>query len=382
MRPGGLEIPYVFLKLDDTRTRRLGLPAGRGVPIRTGRSGTIEGPVDLSRIVRDIESYREENPEDLDYDNFLAEFYHHQGVTLANAGRVGEAYPLLERARELVPGDPQVLADLARAAFDLGRYEEARLRYQALVDQPKAPQDIFDGLARTLSCMGDHESAIAVAQRGCERFPKEWASLNTLTTVLYHAGQLVGLDKALLDQLTTKPDDVVTLEKLGVLFRQTGRFPEAQIVIARARRIEPENVRLGYQAGMLAFMIGDHPQAEKEFEEALRRDPRHVDTLVSMGLLQYARNCPDRGREMLERAEEAAPKDYRGPLHLGLMAVRTGDKERAKACLVRALALRPFDRGSVQRVLYVSRDEGWGDLAAEAEAQLGVLPEEGGDADV
>ncbi len=318
----------------------------------------------------------------MDYDNFLAEFYHHQGVTLANAGRVGEAYPLLERARELVPGDPQVLADLARAAFDLGRYEEARLRYEALIEQPKASQDLFDGLARTLSCMGDHERAIVVAQRGCERFPKEWASLNTLTTVLYHAGQLVGLDKTLLDQLTTRPDDVVTLEKLGVLFRQTGRFPEAQIVIDRARRLDPDNARLLYQAGMIAFMVGDHPKAEKEFEAALRLDPRHVDTLVSMGLLLYARNQPDRGREMLESAEKAAPKDYRGPLHLGLMAVRTGEKERAKGCLERALALRPFDRGSVQRVLYVARDEGWAELVTEAEAQLGALPEEGGDADV
>ena len=82
------------------RTRRLGLPAGRGVPIRTDRGGAIEGPVDLSRIVCDIEAYREENPEDLDYDNFLAEFYHHQGVTLANAGRVVEAYPLWPLPRE------------------------------------------------------------------------------------------------------------------------------------------------------------------------------------------------------------------------------------------------------------------------------------------
>lgn len=375
-------MPYVFLRLDDARTRRLGLPVGRGVPIRTGPDGKVEGLVDLPRIVRDIEAYREEHPGDADYDSFLATYYHHNAVTLANAGHVAQAYPLLERARELAPGEPQILADLARAAFDLGQYEEARLRYEALIEQPTASQDLFDGLARTLSCLGNHEEALAVARRGCERFPQEWAALNTLTTVLYHAGQLADLDKALFDQLSAKPDDVTTLEKLGVLFRQTGRYPEAQIVIERARRIEPHNARLVYQAGMLAFMIGDHARAEKEFAEALRLNPRHVDSLVSMGLLQYARNHPEAGREMLERAEEVAPKDYRAPLHLGLMAIRTGEKERAKECLSRALALRPFDRAAVQRVLYVSRDEGWTDLAAEAEAQLGVLPGEGGDGDM
>ncbi len=366
---------FRFLALTEAAARTLGLPAGRGVPIRREGprpEGGDSPPLDLPEVVRLIEDYVAHHQDDREYDAFLLRYHHYTGARLANDGRLAEAVIHLERAHALAPGDDVVCADLARSAFELRHFERAEMLFLQLVASGRASLDAHAALARIHMASGRTAEAVAVAEEARRRFPATWESADLLTTIYYHAREIAKLEASLHAQLELDPANVLTLEKLAVYYRECARHSEARTVIERAMRLEPTNVRLRYQSGMIHFAMGRFAEAEEEFRTALRLQEDHLDTLNGLGLLLGERTRPDEAKSILERVLEIAPRDYRGPLNLGRVCLRTGEagKSEALAWFDKAMDLGMDDRAALKQVYLAAQEFGDTDLAQRADRLL------------
>jgi tetratricopeptide (TPR) repeat protein len=139
------------------------------------------------------------------------------------AGRNADALALFERYRQMVPGDFQVLAQIATCLSALGRYEEAEGYFeQALrgVDDPLTHFNIGLLKART----GRFDQAVVSYQRALDRDPTLSDARTNLATVHARQGRLDRAIQELERVLTYDPENPLARTNLeAVRAMQNGR---------------------------------------------------------------------------------------------------------------------------------------------------------------
>ena len=371
---------FDFITLPARIAARLGLPKDKSIPVTPETRARMEkeGPT-VEAIVAGCEAYLAIDPDDTDYRKFVGRYYHHRGVTLANERRLEEAAELLGKARLLDPSDPQAHLDYANAATELERAEEAIEAFRAAQSAGGNSPELYDGLARAFALKGDHKGARAVADQSRKEFPESLIPLNTLTTVLYHAGDKAALEKVLFELLSRDPDNPLTLEKLAVWFRECGRFAEAARAIRRAIELSPAEPRLLYQRGMIEFRAGDTAAAETTMRDVLKTDDGNLDARTALGVILTETLKPDQAEAIFLESIGRTPGDYRAWFHLGRLLLRTAERvEEGMRHFEKVLDLRPPDRQAIHYIYVVAKDAGAGATAGRAAEQMRALGEEPG----
>ena len=366
-----------FITLPPHLADRLGLPRDKSVPLtpETRRSLTESGP-SVEAIVRGCEAYLAIDPDDADYRRFLRNYYHHRGAKVANDGRLEEAVDLFGKARLLDDSDPQVHIDFARAALELERPEDSIEGWRAAMAAGGKSPELYDGLARAFSMKTDHKSAKVAAEQSRKEFPEALLPLHTMATVLYHSGDKAGVEKVLFEALSKAPDDPLTLEKLGVWFRECGRFEEAARAIRRAQVLAPAEPRLMYQRGMIEMRSGEREVAEKTFRGLLEARPGDMDARTALGILLDETTRPAEAEKLFAGSAAQAPRDYRAFFHLGRLCCRdAGRVEEGIAHFERMLDLAPRDRHAIHTAYIVALNAGESKVAAKAERLMRAMGE-------
>lgn len=369
-----------FVTLPPFLADRLGLPRDKSVPLtpETRRALAESGP-SVEAIVRGCEAYLAVDPDDADYRKFLRRYYHHRGAVLGNDGRLEEALELFLKARVLDPTDPQVHVDFARACLELERPEDSIEGWRAAMAAGEKSPEIYDGLARAFAMKGDHKSAKVAAEQARKDFPDALLPLHTMATVLYHAGDKAGVEKLLFEALAKAPDDPLTLEKLGVWFRECGRFEEAARAIRRAQELAPAEPRLMYQRGMIEMRSGDRATAEKTFRALLEARPDDLDGRTALGVLLVDTTRPAEAEKLFAESAKIAPRDYRAHFHLARLCCQDADRvEEGLRHFDRMLDLAPHDRHAVHTAYIVATNAGAATVAAKAERLMRTMGEDPG----
>ncbi|MEK7469641.1 MAG: tetratricopeptide repeat protein [Planctomycetota bacterium] len=367
-----------FITLPPLLADRLGLPRDKSVPLtpETRRALTESGPT-VEAIVRGCEAYLAVDPDDTDYRRFLRNYYHHRGAVLANAGHLEEAVDLFGKARLLDDSDPQVHIDFARASLELERPEDAIEAWRAAMAAGGKSPELYDGLARAFTMKTDHKSAKVAAEQARKEFPEELLPLHTMATVLYHSGDKAGVEKVLFEALSRAPDDPLTLEKLGVWFRECGRFEEASRAIRRAQDLAPAEPRLMYQRGMIEMRSGERDAAEKTFRKLLEARPGDLDARTALGILFEETSRPGEAEKLFAESAAQAPRDYRAFFHLGRLCCRDSARvEEGVANFERMLDLAPRDRHAIHTAYIVASNAGNSGVAAKAERLMRAMGED------
>jgi CRISPR-associated protein Csy1 len=191
------------------------------------------------------------------------------GVTLADAGRVGEALAEFQGATYLDPKRASLFNNLGNALLSLGRLDEAVIAFRRAIDLKKNY-----GLA-----------------------------LTNLGVALVDLGDLEGAETALRAALVANPSDRSSLLTLGGLLRRNGRLDEAAKAYWEATRVDQANSaeplsKLGY----VLWERGDLPQARRAYSVAISRKRFH--TLANLGLrLSLPMICRSRDEIAAARAE-------------------------------------------------------------------------------
>jgi tetratricopeptide (TPR) repeat protein len=127
-------------------------------------------------------------------------------------------------------------------------------------------------------------------------------AVNTLA-VLYRSRNRPDEAERLLDfLLAIEPDNIVALENLESVLRETGRDGEADRLALRVKQLRPVPPFRSYDAGMVALGEGRYAQARDLFEKEIRRDARYDKFHAALALAWYGLGELEKAQAQMEIA--------------------------------------------------------------------------------
>ncbi|MGZ5078742.1 MAG: tetratricopeptide repeat protein [Usitatibacter sp.] len=227
------------------------------------------------------------------------------GAALSTQGRMQEALPWFDRARELRPTSASVRHNRAQALFALGRLEEAR-----------------DELREAVALKPDLHPA--------------W---NLLGGVLAALRDSAGAESAYRRALALRPDHAETHYNLGLHFQENARLDEAISCYRKALALKPALASAHNNLANALKVKGRRDEALTHYAEAVRLDPQLADAFSNFGTALREAGRVDEAIPLLERARALKPRSPTVQSNLGIAYFERNRFSEAVECQRLALAL-------------------------------------------
>jgi tetratricopeptide (TPR) repeat protein len=258
---------------------------------------------------------------------------------LNEMGHFDDAYPLVQRAVELDPENPQVYAELGFMHGTRDDYASARDAYRQAAELEPLNPGHLQALAHIALLDGDYREARGLAQRALALDPVSLIALHQYAYAEYRLGNLDGAIVALKRAVELAPLDRETVVRLAGSLREAGRIHEAiasmEALIA-AGDDDPE--ALGLMAELLQ-QDGAVPQVLAHAERLLARNPHDPSgyELLAWGHFQQG-NLPG-ALAATRRLVQLDPMQPHHHFKLGMLYQGLGDLPHSMAALQRAAVL-------------------------------------------
>jgi tetratricopeptide (TPR) repeat protein len=237
---------------------------------------------------------------ELDPSSSRAQYY--LGVARIRLGRIEDAIPALERARELAPTrNPAVLYELGTAYLKAGRFEEAASALFAA------------------SRLAPADSAIRL-QLGFAHY------------------KLVEGEKArdeFLGVIANEPGNALAHFYLGLSEAALGKIDTAQTSFRRALELKPDLVEAHLALAQTLSQAGRYAEAERELEDLLgdlagASSDAAASAHNELGLIRLRASDPKGAVEHFEAVLPVRPADRQATYNLSLLYRRLGRFEEAE----------------------------------------------------
>jgi tetratricopeptide (TPR) repeat protein len=250
-----------------------------------------------------------------------------------------------EAASKIAPANPEFALGAAECLLELGRAEEARTAFAAVLDRSPRLVRASLGLVRTARQLGDHYEARRLLLEAVERAEDSPDIKLTVAEALIETGDPEAARRILSALLEADPDNFAALMLMGTLDRQHGDRTSALAWFRRAAALQPDRAAPLVGIATEQWALGLPEQSEQSLHGALVLESGNIDGLLN--LAEHAGLAGDPRQQLLlaERAMAAHP------LH-------------AAPVLQAAAALRELGRGAEA-----------GFQLANATRRLGALPE-------
>ena len=216
------------------------------------------------------------------------------------------ALALLLRAKKHVPGDAELLLDIALLEDEMHLYLDA------------------DAAATEARELSPERADILYAQA-------------RIKMDLQHAP---AAEEAMAQYLKLQPQDASAHYGMGRLYRSELRNDEAAAEFTRSLTLQPRQAESNYQMGELASERGDEGQAAEFYERALAVDPTHAGALTGKAILAYHAKDYVSAESLLRSAEKSAPDFDKAHSSRALVLARLGRKQESKDELAIAVKLQ------------------------------------------
>lgn len=228
------------------------------------------------------------------------------GLIAAGAGDAGQARTMAKQARKLLNVDVEPLFKLldAQTAMLEGKTDEARAKFEAMLDDPETKLLGLRGLYLEAQRVGAREAANHYAEKASEAAPQlEWAanaSLGKKTAEGDWDGALKLLDGMMvsrrIDRDMARRDRAVLLTAKAVSMMDTDPMA-AKNAAVEANRLQPDLVPAAVTAARILFRQGEIRRGSKILEANWKIAP-HPDVATT-----YVRARPgDSAQDRLKRA--------------------------------------------------------------------------------
>jgi predicted Zn-dependent protease len=250
----------------------------------------------------------------------------------------------LEQCREAWPTDRDVALLTARTARRAGELEAA----QRLVDEADrlgcAQEDVF--LERALLLV--QQGGLGEAQGYLlHRFRSEDPNLGLIAEVLapiyvrMHDGPLAS---ELLDAWARRePTNHLPHLLKGELFSRLNRRYAAQVSLAEAYRLAPDDPEVRERYAQILVELKRHAEARTHLEWLIERGHGSVNVRLSLAHCCAILGDEDIARRMLTELTQEAPSDSRVLAEQGRLELEAGRPGAAERSLRQAAALEPFE---------------------------------------
>lgn len=292
---------------------------------------------------------------------------------LLDAGRDGQAEPLLRRVLELSPGHAGALRDLAGILMGRGRPGEAAALLRRLVaavpDDASARRRLFDAVV----AQHDTSAAEAVGHDWTREFPDSSDAWYALGCALHDAGKLDQAVHALKQAATLKGQRADVRSRLGLVYLAQGQLAQAEAAQRDANQRDPNYGDAWLRLGDLLARGGSSRRAETidAWRHAVLSDPARLAALrvdLYRALVRAAREgqaAADEPETEWKSVVRAAGRDMLRWDGLGAPAPQSGDPSKEEKALRAAVIADPSDAQT--RFRYAMALHRRGDLTRAAE---------------
>ena len=229
-------------------------------------------------------------------------------VELAAGDNLPLAHTRLSDADFRAPGNPENLFDLGRAAFALGRIEEAGRHFNnALKANPEFPRANEANWYRTLiaavaspATLAGQESLVTQALAAQPDFLPARYARALLAEQRSASADAAGFYE---DILKSTPTFTPAKRQLAFLLEQSGSDDaRAQQLFGELREANVRDFPVTFAAGRVNLRRGQHDRALLLLQEALREQPQNPEVMFYLGRAQLAAGRAEDGRKTLQQA--------------------------------------------------------------------------------
>lgn len=339
----------------------------------------------------------------IDPDNTLVLFY--LGELRTSQKQYEEAQRVLKKVLQLDSKATWAEAALKKAQLgpdldaiydleDKGELQDALVRYQKLLDQNPDSIDLYMGLARLYTRMGQYSQGInllnyaiklypkdlqlrrslgfvylsqgdlnqarIIFEQISEQVPKDAETLAGMGRVEAKKGDLRGAEELYRQALQADPNDILALSYVARLRLDEKRYEDAQKIFETILKIDPRASWAQQALVEIKFAplldsikkaeeVGDYADAEHLYEQLIKQAPDHVDYYVRLARLYMLQKRYNMAIEEYLRAIEVKPI---ADLYVGLAYayMANGDLEKSSSALMKALKFEPTNADAIAAV--------------------------------
>jgi HemY protein len=270
------------------------------------------------------------------------------GIIAAGAGDSVTARKMLKQADGLLRATSEPLIQLleAQATMVEGNNEEARAKFEAMLEDPELRMLGLRGLYMEAKRLGDRDAARHYAERAAELAPHlTWAG-NAAIELKTAAGDWDGAIKVLESQKSARQvDKDVAKRKRAVLLTALAmenieKDPaKAKSAAVEAHRLAPDFAPAAVTAAQAAFRLNDMRKGVSVLEQTWKKTP-HPEVAIAYINARPGDSALDRYKRA-QRLEKLKPNNTESSMILAQMALEAGEFEDARKAVASVLRNEP-----------------------------------------
>jgi tetratricopeptide (TPR) repeat protein len=198
-------------------------------------------------------------------------------VAYLSIGRYDEALGSFRKVTEIAPDLPAGYSNMAAAYMYQGQYRKA-IEPLTLAIQRKPTVLAYSNLSTCYNRLGDSARAIESGEQAVALDPANEIAAGNLADAYRQSGQngkaAAGFQRAIqlaYAALQTNPRKADVMGRLAVYYAKAHQFDSAQQFIERARRTDPSDAELLFDAGLVDAIRGDQAASLRNLGLALQK---------------------------------------------------------------------------------------------------------------
>ena len=222
--------------------------------------------------------------------------------TLRWAGKKREAREALQRAGEILVGNPEVHKMMGSFLLEEGEPQEAVKEYERAVELSGNDPRMEYSLAIAYYRAGHKDDAKRLYEKLLRNDPGNADACADLATILLEKGNVEEALKILRKGLDINSDSQLLFAPYALALAMSGKAADAIPWMLRAVRAEPGNPRHFYNLAGMYAVVGKSADALRALNEAVSKGYNRSDSLLADPVFSSIRNLPEFSR-ILSRIE-------------------------------------------------------------------------------
>ncbi|MBF0609854.1 MAG: tetratricopeptide repeat protein [Magnetococcales bacterium] len=171
--------------------------------------------------------------------------------------------------------------------------------------------------------------------------PARFAALANLGWIALQQNRPREAVELLLQSLALQPDEINTLNTLGVAWQSLGEHEEAVLIYQKILQQQPQHSQTLFNLATAHQELGQLEQAAETYKTLLNLQPNHVESWCNLGLLNNLLSQADAAQQCYRKALTLKPNHVDAINNLALTLKGLGQLEEAEKLFRRGLRYAP-----------------------------------------
>jgi tetratricopeptide (TPR) repeat protein len=216
------------------------------------------------------------------------------------------ALSLMQSAARMMPGQPDLLHDLAWCFFSVGNTTEAQAAMQSAVQTGVAFASLDDArqfLRMMAACHNPAQPEAAVqVQQALQADASYVPALMASGLIQEHQGHVVEAGQLYEKVLASYPLFTPAARQLAILYARAGNDAKAFDYAEKARPAFPNDAELAKAAGMVAYRRKDYQRSSQLLNQSVQINRDDAESFYYLGMDYYQLKRPADSKKALQRA--------------------------------------------------------------------------------